>query len=134
MSAMSSPGFLIAMNVPPSAPNRLTIPTGAAKSQIEILSLALNSYRMDNDEYPTTAQGLTALRLKPTIAPLPKNWRGPYLTRELGDDPWGLPYVYEAPGSHNPNTFDLYSLGKDGKPGGVGENVDITSWGGELTQ
>jgi general secretion pathway protein G len=108
--------------------------TGAAKSQIEMLSLALNSYRLDNDGYPTTDQGLNALRVAPVAGNIPGNWRGPYLTRALGNDPWGHPYNYRSPGIENPTSFDLFSLGKDGKPGGTGEDADITSWGGEVHQ
>ena len=106
--------------------------TGAAKSQIEMLSLALNSYRLDNGEYPTTEQGLAALRTMPATGAIPKNWRGPYLTRVLGNDPWDRPYVYRAPGVENPKSFDLYTLGKDGKVGGKDEDADVTSWGGEV--
>lgn len=107
--------------------------TSAAKSQIEMLSTALGSYRLDNDFYPTTDQGLTALRQMPTTGDTPRSWRGPYLTREVPVDPWGRPYVYMSPGKANPGSFDLYSLGRDGKPGGDGEDVDITSWGGSVT-
>jgi general secretion pathway protein G len=106
--------------------------TNAAKSQIEMLGLALNSYRLDNDAFPSTDQGLDALRTMPTIGDIPKNWRGPYLTRVLGNDPWGRPYVYKSPGIVNPKTYDLYSLGKDGKAGGTDEDADITSWGGPV--
>jgi general secretion pathway protein G len=106
----------------------------AAKSQIEMLSLALNSYRLDNDAFPTTEQGLNALRTLPVTGDIPKNWRGPYLTRVLGNDPWDRPYIYRSPGTENPTSYDLYSLGKDGQPGGSGEDADITSWGGEVHQ
>jgi len=108
--------------------------TSAAKSQIEIFALALNSYRLDNDQYPTSDQGLAALRALPAIGDAPTNWKGPYLSREVPLDPWGRPYVYVAPGHANPATFDVYSLGRDGKIGGVGEDADITSWGGPVIQ
>lgn len=104
--------------------------TNSARSQIEILSLALNSYRLHNDNYPSQEQGLQALRTMPTTGEIPKNWRGPYLTRELPSDPWGRPYIYIVPGIANPKSFDLYTLGKDGKVGGTDEDADITSWGG----
>ena len=106
--------------------------TSAAKSQIEIFALALNSYRLDNDQYPTTAQGLVALRTLPSIGDAPSNWKGPYLSRDVPTDPWGRPYVYVAPGHANPTTFDVYSLGRDGKIGGDGEDADITSWSGPV--
>lgn len=108
--------------------------TSAAKSQIETLSLALNSYRLDNDSFPTQAQGLGVLRTAPAGADALPNWRGPYLTRNVPLDPWGRPYVYVSPGVENAGSFDLYTLGKDGKPGGSGEDEDVTSWGGVVRQ
>jgi len=107
--------------------------SSAAKSQIEMLSTALGSYRLDNDFYPTSDQGLAALRQMPTSGDTPRNWRGPYLTREVPVDPWGRPYSYSSPGKANPTSFDLYTLGRDGKLGGEGEDADITSWGGTIT-
>lgn len=104
----------------------------AAKSQIELLSLALNSYRLDNELFPSTDQGLEALRTPPTAGEQARNWRGPYLSRLVPLDPWGRPYVYVSPGHANPNSYDLYSLGRDGKSGGDGEDADITSWGGPV--
>ena len=104
----------------------------AAKSQIELLSLALNSYRLDSDGYPSTEQGLEALRTTPTTGDSPRNWRGPYLSRLVPPDPWGRPYIYVSPGRVNPTSFDLYSLGRDGRTGGEGEDADITSWGGSV--
>jgi len=106
----------------------------AAKSQLEILSLALDAYRIDNDAYPTTAQGLEALWTKPALANAPRNWRGPYLRKDVPLDPWGRPYVYVAPGLENPTGYDLYTLGRDGKAGGSDEDADITSWGGPVHQ
>ena len=105
---------------------------GAAKSQIEVFALALNAYRLDNDNFPTTEQGLEALRTSPTTGDLPPNWRGPYLSRVVPLDPWGRPYIYIAPGKANPQSFDIYTLGRDGKPGGDGEDADLTSWGGPV--
>lgn len=110
--------------------------SASAKSQVEIFGLALNQYRLDNDEYPTTEQGLEALRTMTTVpgalGELPRNWRGPYLSRVLPPDPWGRPYVFVSPGVVNPTSYDLYTLGRDGKPGGTGEDADITSWGGSV--
>jgi general secretion pathway protein G len=105
---------------------------GAAKSQIEVFALALNAYRLDNDNFPTTDQGLEALRTSPTTGDTPPNWRGPYLSRVVPLDPWGRPYLYMAPGKANPQSFDLYTLGRDGKTGGDGEDADLTSWGGPV--
>jgi general secretion pathway protein G len=98
-----------------------------AKSQIEMLSAALDAYRLDNGHYPSTEQSLNALWEKPTIDP-PANWRGPYLRKPVPVDPWQRPYIYLFPGQQNLNGYDLLSYGLDGKPGGDGEDADITSW------
>lgn len=104
----------------------------AARSQIETLSLALDAYRLDNDVYPEPDQGLAALWSEPITGARPRNWRGPYLRRVVPTDPWGRPYMYAMPGSANPATYDLYSLGRDGKTGGSNEDADVTSWGGPV--
>jgi general secretion pathway protein G len=103
----------------------------AAKSQIDIFALALDSYRLDSDVFPTSAQGLDALRAAPTADP-PRNWRGPYLRKSIPRDPWGRAYVYVSPGKENPTSYDVYSLGRDGVIGGEGDDADITSWGGAV--
>lgn len=100
----------------------------SARSQIEIFGLALDAYRLDNDRYPTTEQGLGALRTLPTVGDVPRNWKGPYLRKTVPLDPWRRPYVYVAPGQENPDTYDLYSLGRDGNTGGEGEDADLKSW------
>jgi general secretion pathway protein G len=105
-----------------------------AKDQIQILALALDAYRLDNDAYPTTEQGLEALRTLPVTGDAPPNWKGPYLRQIVPVDPWGRAYLYVSPGLANPNAYDLYTLGKDGQPGGDGENADITSWNGPVRQ
>src|SRR5690348_790209 len=96
-----------------------------ARTQIELLSVALDGYRLDNGGYPTTDQGLAALRDKPTRSPVPSNWRGPYLRKAVPLDPWGRAYLYKAPGEKNAGAFDLESLGRDGKVGGDGEDADV---------
>ena len=117
---------LLAGIVAPQIINRLSeAKSTTAKTQIELLSVALDGYRLDNGSYPTTDQGLGALRERPTRAPVPANWRGPYLRKAVPLDPWGRPYVYRAPGERNPSAFDLESLGRDGKPGGEGEDADV---------
>ena len=98
-----------------------------AKSQIEMLSSALDAYRLDTGAYPTTQQGLQALNELPTMDP-PTNWRGPYLRKAVPLDPWGHPYVFVSPGEVNPKGFDLISYGADGTLGGEGENADVLSW------
>jgi general secretion pathway protein G len=106
----------------------------AARSQIQILSLALDAYRLDADAFPTTEQGLDALRAVPVSGDAPTNWKGPYLRQLVPVDPWGKPYVFVSPGVANPNGYDLYTLGKDGRAGGEGEDADITSWNGPVRQ
>lgn len=101
----------------------------AARTQIETLAVALDAYRLDVGAYPTTEEGLSVLRVRPLAGAAAGAWRGPYLRKRVPADPWGRPYVYQSPGSHNPDSYDLYSLGRDGEPGGEGENGDITSWG-----
>ena len=102
--------------------------TATARTQIELLGLALDNYRLDNGSYPTTEQGLAALQERPTREPLPPNWKGPYLRKALPLDPWGRPYVYRSPGEHDPSGYDLATMGRDGQPGGTDEDADITSW------
>ena len=101
----------------------------AARAQIELFALALDQYRLDNDSYPSSTQGLTALRENPTGVPEARNWRGPYLRKSIPLDPWGRPYAYKSPGEANPESYDLLSLGRDGQLGGTGEDADVTSWG-----
>jgi general secretion pathway protein G len=98
-----------------------------ARSQIEMLTSALDAYRLDTGAYPSTQQGLAALWEIPTIDP-PSNWRGPYLRKAVPVDPWGRAYVYVSPGEVNPTGFDLLSYGADGKLGGEGEDADVVSW------
>jgi general secretion pathway protein G len=102
--------------------------SAAARTQIELLGLALDSYRLDNGTYPSTEQGLAALDEKPVREPLPPNWRGPYLRKAVPIDPWGRPYIYQSPGEHGPFSYDLSTLGRDGQPGGSEEDADLTSW------
>ena len=95
----------------------------AAKAQIELFGTALDAFRLDAGRYPTTDEGLKALREKPAGV---DNWQGPYLPKEIPVDPWGRPYVYKSPGDHG--EYDLLSYGLDGVEGGDGENQDVTSW------
>jgi len=100
----------------------------AARAQIELFALALDQYRLDNDFYPATTQGLAGLRERPAGDPEARNWRGPYLRKAIPLDPWGRPYMYKSPGDVNVDSYDLLSLGRDGQPGGTGEDADVTSW------
>lgn len=94
-----------------------------AKAQIENFGAALDEFRLDNGRYPTTAEGLAALREAPDGM---EKWAGPYLPKPIPKDPWGHEYVYRSPGEHG--DYDLVSYGQDGEPGGEGENTDIVSW------
>ena len=102
--------------------------TATARTQIELLGLALDNYRLDNGSYPTSEQGLEALQEKPTREQIPLSWRGPYLKKAVPLDPWGRPYIYKSPGEHNATGYDLSTLGRDGQPGGEDEDADITNW------
>ena len=99
-----------------------------ARAQIEMLGAALDAFRLDTGRYPSTEQGLVALWEQPSLPPRPVNWRGPYLRKPVPADPWGASYVYRAPGTESRTGYDLFSLGADGKPGGVGDDADIVSW------
>ena len=94
-----------------------------AKAQIEGLSKALDLYRLEVGHYPSTEQGLQALVTAPTDEP---RWTGPYLQKKIPQDPWGHNYNYRYPGENS--EYDLLSLGKDGQPGGEGENAEVTNW------
>ena len=95
----------------------------AAKMQIEHFGTALDAFRLDTGRYPTTDEGLKALREAPSGV---SGWQGPYLPKELPNDPWNRPYIYKCPGDHG--DYDLISHGADGVGGGQGENQDIVSW------
>ncbi len=98
----------------------------AAQTDVDSnISAALDLYKMDNGTFPTSEQGLAALVVQPTTAPVPAHWNGPYLKKKkIPQDPWGRPYVYLAPGGHNKESYDLYSLGQDG----VESKDDIINW------
>jgi len=91
-----------------------------ARAQLDSLEKALDQYRLDNRHYPSAEQGLDALVNKPAGE---ASWAGPYLKKSVPNDPWGHAYVYRMPGEKS--DFDLYSLGRDGKPGGNGEDAAI---------
>lgn len=99
----------------------------AAKSQIEIYRLALQSYYMDCGMYPSQEQGLLALWKKPDFFPIPQNWDGPYIDRELQLDPWGNAYGYSRILNENV-PYSIICYGSDGLEGGEGDAADIVSW------
>jgi general secretion pathway protein G len=95
-----------------------------ARLQLQSLSTAIDLYRLDTGRYPSRDQGLAALVQKPAGQ---ERWNGPYIRKaEQLQDPWGRLFRYRAPGEHGP--YDLFSLGADDRPGGVGEDSDVTSW------
>lgn len=94
----------------------------AAKTQISMLGTALDAYRLDMGRYPSGQEGLEVLRKNPGQGP----WDGPYLSKDIPQDPWGNAYVYRSPGEHG--DYDLFSMGADGQDGGEGENSDVVSW------
>ena len=96
----------------------------AARAQINSFMTALGAYKLDTGLFPTTEQGLQALRVKPQGV---NQWEGPYLPQEIPVDPWARPYVYKYPGEHGDEP-DIISYGADGQPGGEGINGDILSW------
>jgi general secretion pathway protein G len=96
----------------------------AARAQINSFMTALGAYKLDTGLFPTTEQGLQALRTKPANL---NNWQGPYLPQEIPTDPWQRPYLYKFPSEHGDEP-EIISLGADGQPGGDGINADIVSW------
>lgn len=94
-----------------------------ARAQIDAFEKALESYRLNVGRLPTSEQGLEALMTQPSGV---TKWRGPYLKKSVPPDPWGKPYQYKQPGDHG--DFDIVSLGRDGKPGGQGDDADIVNW------
>ncbi len=109
-----------------------TARVNTARTQIKQLESALEFYRLDNARYPSTEQGLQALVQQPTIEPVPKRWRpeGYLQGGEVPLDPWDNPYQYLRPGQANPHTFDLWSFGADGQPGGADNDADVGNWSG----
>ncbi|HEX9185033.1 MAG TPA: type II secretion system major pseudopilin GspG [Burkholderiales bacterium] len=98
----------------------------AAKQDIASLMQALKLYRLDNQRYPTTEQGLQALVVRPAAPPLAPNWKAGGYVERVPSDPWGNPYRYLYPGVHG--ELDVFSLGADGTGGGEGSDADIGSW------
>ncbi|WP_101103168.1 type II secretion system major pseudopilin GspG [Macromonas bipunctata] len=117
-------GTLAALIVPNVLDRADEARTTAARTDVNNLMQALKLYRLDNQRYPSTEQGLQALVTQPTSGPQPLKWR-PYLDK-LPTDPWGRPYQYLNPGVHGP--VDVLSLGADGQPGGEGDAADVGSW------
>lgn len=117
-------GLFVALVAPSMFRNADKARVTQAKAQIEYLMNAVGAYKLDTGIFPTTEQGLAALRQKPADS---TTWNGPYMDKDIPKDPWGHDYVYRYPGEHGDNP-DIVSLGQDGQPGGEGLNADIVSW------
>ena len=119
-------GILASLVVPKLISRTGESRVAAARVDISTVMQALKLYKLDNQRYPTTEQGLQALVAKPTNGPAANGWKsGGYLDK-LPNDPWGTPYKYLSPGIKG--EIDVFSLGADGQPGGVGDDADIGSW------
>ncbi len=97
-----------------------------AKADILAIGQALDLYKLDSGQYPSTDQGLAALVKKPTSPPEPQNWRSGGYLKSIPMDPWNSPYQYLSPGQHG--EVDIFTLGADGKEGGTGINAEIGNW------
>lgn len=119
-------GILAAVVVPRIMNRPDEARTVKAKQDIRVLEGALNLYKLDNFSYPTTQQGLDALVTKPSGEPEPRNYKAGGYVQKLPRDPWGNPYQYLQPGVKG--EFDIFTLGRDNKPGGEGTDADIGNW------
>jgi general secretion pathway protein G len=117
-------GVLAALIVPNVLDRADDARVTAARTDVNNLMQALKLYRLDNQRYPTSEQGLQALVVKPTTGAIPPNWK-PYLEK-LPNDPWGRPYQYASPGLKG--DIDVFSFGADGVLGGTGKDAEIGSW------
>ena len=117
-------GVLAALIVPNVLDRAEEARVTAARTDVNNLMQALKLYKLDNQRYPTSEQGLQALVTKPTVGAIPPNWK-PYLDK-LPNDPWGRSYQYANPGLKGP--IDIYSFGADGVIGGEGKDAEIGSW------
>ncbi len=97
-----------------------------AKADFKNLQTALKLYKIDNFRYPTGEQGLDALAVKPSLEPVPRNWKSSGYVEQLQMDPWGRPYLYMSPAEGH--DYDIYTLGADGVSGGEGPDADLSVW------
>lgn len=119
-------GILAALVVPKLMGRTDDARITAAKQDIATLMQALKLYKLDNQRYPTTEQGLQALIVKPTSGPAANGWKSGGYIDKLPKDPWGSSYQYLSPGVKG--EVDVFSYGADGQPGGTGVDADIGSW------
>ena len=119
-------GILASLVVPKLIARTGESKVAAAKVDIATVMQALKLYRLDNQRYPTTEQGLRSLVEKPTVGPAANGWKAGGYLEKMPKDPWGNPYQYLSPGLKG--EVDIISLGADGQPGGTGDDADIGSW------
>ena len=119
-------GVLAALVVPKLLNRAGESKIAAAKVDIATVMQALKLYKLDNQRYPTTEQGLQALIEKPTGGPAANGWKAGGYVEKMPKDPWGNPYQYLYPGVKG--EVDVFSYGADGQPGGTGDDADIGSW------
>ena len=119
-------GVLAALVVPKLLSRTGESKVAAAKVDIATIMQALKLYKLDNQRYPTTEQGLQALIEKPTSGPAANGWKTGGYVEKMPKDPWGNPYQYLSPGIKG--EIDVFSYGADGQPGGTGDDADIGSW------
>ena len=117
-------GLLAALVVPAYLGRERKARSQAARTQIELLGTALDTFRLDVGRYPNSQEGLNALQEGRGIP----GWDGPYLKKGVPQDPWGRPFLYVSPGEHG--EYDLFTYGADGAPGGDGDGRDLASWAG----
>jgi general secretion pathway protein G len=119
-------GVLAALVVPRLLNRASESKVAAAKVDIATIMQALKLYKLDNQRYPTTEQGLQALLTKPTTGPAANGWKSGGYIEKMPKDPWGNPYQFVSPG--NKGEVDIFSYGSDGQPGGTDDAADIGSW------
>lgn len=119
-------GLLVALVAPNIMGRTEKAKADAARAQIANLETALEMFKLDVGRFPTSQEGLDALRAASSGT---ERWSGPYLKKAVPADPWGKPYVYRSPGQSNA-PYELESYGADGVPGGTGDNADIKNWEG----
>lgn len=119
-------GVLAALVVPKLLSRTGESKVAAAKVDIATVMQALKLYKLDNQRYPTTEQGLQALLTKPTAGPAANGWKSGGYLEKMPKDPWGNAYQFLSPGVKG--EVDVFSLGADGQPGGTGDDADVGSW------
>ncbi|SOB75565.1 general secretion pathway protein G [Marinobacter sp. LV10R510-11A] len=119
-------GLLVAVVAPNIMGRSDQAKVTVAETQLTNISKSLDLYRLDNSHYPSTQQGLDALKSQPSGSPEPKNWNPNGYMKSIPSDPWGNDFQYVSPGTEG--AYDLYSYGSDGQEGGDEDAADISIW------